>query len=103
MVRAGCASSSLSKNNRSMSAALREKMLKFTPPSTTVAPSGALRPAVVVLGSSGLTRAEVSITRRLKPGVTNVFRDGTLSEFIAVPQGGSFLAILGLMIQSLRD
>src|SRR5260370_42410074 len=39
-MRAGCGSSSRSKNNNSTPEALREKMLKLTPPAVTVAPRG---------------------------------------------------------------
>src|SRR5215472_6954824 len=56
MTQAGPVSSSMSKSNNSIPEALREKMLKFTPPGTIVAPSGELRPA----HSTGLTVAGIT-------------------------------------------
>ena len=55
---AGRASSSRSKSSSSTLAALRENRLKLTPPSTTVAPSGRLLPAVWdgVMGPPGAER-----------------------------------------------
>src|SRR5580692_7992669 len=44
MTRDGRLSSSLSKSSRSTAEALREYTLKLTPPGTTLAPSGELRP-----------------------------------------------------------
>src|SRR5947207_10186489 len=44
MTRDGLASSSRSKNTSSTPEAVRENRLKLTPPSTTVAPRGELRP-----------------------------------------------------------
>src|SRR4030095_2200973 len=46
MTREGAAASTWSKNRRSMPAACLENTLKFTPPSTTVAPSGPGVPVV---------------------------------------------------------
>src|SRR4029077_1594432 len=46
ITRAGRGSSSRSKNNKSTPEALREKMLKLTPPAVTVAPRGEHRPAL---------------------------------------------------------
>src|SRR5215813_3890312 len=46
MTRAGCGSSSRSNNNNSTAKPLREKTLKFAPPSMTIAPSGELQPGV---------------------------------------------------------
>src|ERR1043165_1137779 len=48
--RAGFASSSRSNNNSSTLEAVRENRLKLTPPSTTVAPRGELRPIVLATG-----------------------------------------------------
>src|SRR6266850_6810133 len=46
MTRAALASSSRSKNSNSTPEAFREKTLKLTPPGTTVAPRGELRPVI---------------------------------------------------------
>src|SRR5260370_39442891 len=47
MTRDGRLSSSRLKSSRSIAEALREKTLKLTPPGTTLAPSGTLRPVAV--------------------------------------------------------
>src|SRR5262245_15261998 len=67
MTRAGPESSSPSKNKRSTPAAFREKMLKLTPPSTMVGPSGALRPEVMGLVSlpGGRAPKTLSFWRRV--------------------------------------